>query len=83
MYEGNRHTDSNHTMVTIWELNQKAQLMLQFIKEQDLHSPYNEIFHMGAEAQIGFNWSPKKDYDPNLDIHKEEVINKYNLLGLR
>lgn len=37
---------------------------MKFFMEQELTSSLGEKFHMRSEAQVGMNWAPRKDYNP-------------------
>jgi len=45
------------------EIMDMARVMKRFM-EQELTSPFGETFNMRSEVQIGKNWSPKSEYNP-------------------
>jgi hypothetical protein len=60
---GNCH-DSYLAQCPIGEEKELATIMTQFIC-QDLTSPWGDKFKMKSESQVGANWSPKKESNPD------------------
>lgn len=79
----NNTHDSYLTQCPIGEEIECCKQMKRFMNNELVSPATGERFNIRSECQVGGNWSPAKTPPKDADLENPEIINKYNLNGLK